>query len=191
MKPNVVRMPHPGPREIPKPGPDAALIAQIGNLQAQLQQKDMMIEQMRRAIEQNQRVFAEMKGQGQNLAVHLAALLNAKHGGCVWIEPAALEKFGILMDRSEFGGFDFDTIGPDAVGPRRHKMAYMTQAEMVAVQKDQIAMAAANAHGIPAAPPAAIEEPAPEPCSGPWHKSLNAPGDACKKCGLSFPRARE
>lgn len=188
MRQNVVRMDRPGPRQGPTPGQQAALTAQIGALQAQLQQKDLMIAQMQNALANNRQMFEDMKGRSRNMAIHLAALLHEKHGDCAWVDPATVDYFGTLMEKSEFGGFDLTTIGPDAVGPRRHKMAYLTMVEMQKKAQDQISMA--RAQGVRPAAPAAIEAPIadPVPCPGPWHKTLNAPGDACKKCGLSFPR---
>lgn len=181
-------MERPGPRVAPRPGPDAAFAVQIAQLQSQIQQKDMLISQMERAIQNNQRVFADMKGRAENIAVHMAAILHEKHGDRTWIAPETLEHFGMLMERHEFGGFDFMTIGPDAIGPRRHKMVYMSHAEMQKTAQDEVA--AARSSGVVPAATAVIEQSTEDPaqCPGPWHKSKNAPGATCKKCGLSYPR---
>lgn len=181
MKPNLVAM---------KPGPRGDMITdvqfrtQLGKLQEELKNKDLLIQNMQSVLRQGEQAFRRTQELANNAAIHLAALLLEKHGGRVWIAPEKLEEVSLAMQKGEFGGFDFEDVGPDATGPRRHKMVYMTMAESKAIQQDRLAMAR---HSPPEAVAAEPDAP-PAVCAHPFHQSAKSPYDVCPKCKLAFPR---
>jgi hypothetical protein len=179
--PSNLRTMKPGPR--PDVITDAQFRMRIVALEQQLQQQNGIIQNMQMVLRQGEEAYRKLKGDTENVVIHLAALLKEKHGGKAYVTPAMLQETVESMQKGQFGGFDFETVGPDAVGPARERIAYTPFSEMQRIQNDRVAAARANA-----APPVPEAPHDPEPCTGPWHKSLSAPGPACKKCGLSFPR---
>lgn len=176
-----------------KPGPradlitDAQLKVRIATLQQELQQANFQIQNLLQILDKGKQAFENMKMRGENMAIHTAALLAEKHNGVTTVSPEMLDSFELAMRQGQFGGFDFKLVGPDAVGPRRVLMKYLTLADMAKLGHDEVG---ARPQGI-AAPTAEEEAAIPNPCPGPWHKSMNAPGAACPKCGLAFPQRDE
>jgi hypothetical protein len=180
----------PGPAA-PSPVEAAAIAREIAGLKDTIGKQEQLIAAMQQKLQQGAVGFERLKQNRMHIAIHLAALLVEKFGGGTFVKPETIESIYPRFAAGEIGGFDFDPVGPDAVGPQRIKIRVQTRAEMQA--QEQHALDQAKAQFGPVAPTtnaiatAAAAEP--EGCSHLWHKVKNAKGANCPACGLRFPQA--
>lgn len=167
----------------------------IIDMQKRILAAEGAMNQYRIAMGENKRVYEAMRDDRRKIASYLAAIL-VMNGRTMFVPCELRDQMVMLFERGEVAGFDFDEVGPDAIGPRRARIRVLSAAERQAEDQHianlagQGVVGASPAPDTPARPaqPKVAAEPEAQPCPHRWHHDARAHGDACPKCGNKFPR---